>query len=247
MRFFPALIAIVVVASLADAALISNGDLELAVSQHSDTDGASIWSLDAANNVTRNGGDSGIDADAWVWTRLSNGWAYSGTGGNGGGGGFVQNSSSNERPRAVGFFADDAKATAGDVDVSIDFNFGHTDQSLHLELYAWNNGQTAPGFSWGGPTANNPPYNVTVLGDADTLLDTQISASNLGSWQTISLGSVALGSGYDHYAWRVGILGADNGTSFAFDNLTVAVPEPSTFALAFLGLLGMVGLRRRKR
>ena len=244
MKYICLMLVMTSAASSASAALIINGDLETAVSQHANNSGNSQWSLDASNNVTIGGNDSGIDANQWVWTQLAYNFMYSADGGNGGGGGFIQSSSANERPRAVGFFADDAKATTGDVEASIDFKFGHVDQSLHVELYAWNNGQTAPVLSWGGGTANNSNYNVTTLGDAVTVRDTQIAASNLDAWQTISLGTLTLNTGYDHYAWRVGILGADNGTTFAFDNLVAGVPEPSTFALAALGL---EGLRRRRR
>lgn len=78
-----------------------------------------------------------------------------------------------------------------------------------------------------------------------------IAASDFtaGEWKTVTVtGSLDLATGYDFYAWRVGVVGADgtDGDIASFDNITV-VPEPGTFALLaeFTGLISVMIRRRR--
>ncbi|CAA7172135.1 Unannotated, partial [Lentimonas sp. CC21] len=157
---------------------------------------------------------------------------YSATGGNGGGGGFVMDPATNlnNKPRAIMQFVDDGKATTGVVSITLDFKFNLTGTGMfgNIELYGWNDGQTGPELSAGGPNANDPTYNVTNLGDATNLLGgtgVQIAASSFTAdeWGTATIASsLDLGTGYDFYAWRVGIVGADGPNDLAsFDNLIV--------------------------
>jgi hypothetical protein len=48
-----------------------------------------------------------------------------------------------------------------------------------------------------------------------------------GAWQTLTLGEVDLGNGYDFYAWRIGVMGHTDGDRFAFDNVRVVSPVPT--------------------
>jgi hypothetical protein len=240
----------------AHAALITNGDLETSVSNFGDNAGDSEYSLDASNNVFVSGGsvpngDTGLDANEWVSTSLSRAFNWSATGGNGGTGGFVADGNAgNEKPRAVGFFADDGGATTGIVDISIDIFLSQASQFMQVELWGWDNGETGPELSWGGPDANLTNYNVTTLNDATSLLAASADTATLDTWTTVDLGSVDLGTGgYDHYAWRIGIVGSTSSTSdgYAFDNVTVApIPEPSSLALMAVGLGACLLLRRRR-
>lgn len=246
--YLPTFIAAVSLAGAADAGLISNGDLETPVSEYGSTAGNSRYYLDTSdNNVYEWSNDTGVDANEWLSSVLPLAFDWSATGGNGGTGGFIQDDSSrldNEKPRAVAFFAEDDKATTGTVDISIDVNLAQQDQFMYVELYAWDTGETSPRFSLGGGNENDTTFNHTILNDADTLLEATADTANLNEWETVSLGSVNLGSGHDHYAWRVSIVGSDGETEYAFDNLTV-IPEPSSLAL--IGLGGMTLLRRRRK
>lgn len=240
----------------AQAAIISNGTLETTVGQNGSISGNSTYTLDGSGNVTEGGTDIGLDAGAWLWTRLSKGFEYSSTGGNGGGGAFVETSvnNMNGKPRAVAFFADDSKSSTGQYDFAMDVFFNDTndgDSLLNVELYAWNSGDTAPGLSVGGATADDNTYNVTNLGGSTTILNNvQVTSGSItaSTWTNVSLGSVDLGTGYDSYAWRIGMVGAEPGDEVAFDNVTVtAVPEPSAFGLlAGLTAFAWMALRRRK-
>ncbi|BDS06886.1 hypothetical protein NT6N_19260 [Oceaniferula spumae] len=239
----------------AHAALIANGDLEVAVAEYSDASGTATYSLDASNNVISSGtggsGDTGRDAGVWLDTSLSRGFIHSTTGGNGGTGGFIQEgtTASNGNPRGVLFFADDSMATTGLISATLDLRLDQASQFISLELYGWNDGQTGVSLSLGGSTSGNADsWNTTSLGDATEIFDVELDTTTVGAWETVNIGTADLGTGFDHYAWRLGIVGAADaaGDSFAFDNLVVtAVPEPSTTALLGLGGLALI-LRRRK-
>ena len=141
----------------------------------------------------------------------------------------------------------DNNATTGMVTVGLDFAIAAGD-SIFLELYAWNAGETSPSLSWGGPSGG-AIWNDTVPGpDAVTLLDQTYTGGTSAS-EAIDLGV----TGYDYYMWRVGLSGlngessddtlANSGTTFS--NLSVtAVPEP---AAALLGIMGSLLLLRRRR
>jgi len=109
------------------------------------------------------------------------------------------------------------------MDVFMDDNSASNTLTFLVELYGWNAGETGPKLSMGGGTANDPGYNHTILGDATTILNTQVAATGVAdaAWESVTLGSVDLGSGYDFHAWRIGVMGQTNGDDFAFDNLTV--------------------------
>jgi MYXO-CTERM domain-containing protein len=239
---------------VAQAAIITNGDLETAVGNLPDLAGNSHYLLDGSNNVIATNtqaplgqydGDTGLNANEWVRTRLSRGFVWSASGGNGGTGGFVSTGSNdkNAKPRAVALFVDDAKATTGVVSVSIDVKLSQAAQFLTVELWGWDNGQAGPELSLGGPDANDPAYFVTTPNAATSLLDATADTATLNTWTTVSLADVDLGTGHDHYAWRVGIVSATT-NGFAFDNL-VAVPEPASLAMGLAGF-ALIAARRRR-
>ena len=212
--------------------IISNGDLNAAVPTAGSGLGSTAYTVDASDNVTEGGADIGRDTNQWVRSALTRGFAYSASGGSSGDGSFVQESSDtfNEKPRAVLQFAKDGKTTTGsakiEMDVYFDDNDVDNDLYFNVELYAWNDGETAPALSTGGGTADTNSYNVTTLNDAVALLDNvQLAASDFSdaTWTTATVSdSVALGGGYDYYAWRIGVVGASVGDNFAFENLEVS-------------------------
>lgn len=211
-----------------------NGDLNTPVPLLGGTGaGDASWSFDASTDqVLYNEAPSSPGPNEWVLSSLSRGFAYAPDGGAGGegDGAMVNNPAGNflQRPRAVHYFADDNKQTVGSVeiglDVLLDDNTEENDLILLIEIYGWNDDEEAPLLSAGGPAANDPSYNVTELGDAEEILNTQVLASEVSdaAWETVQLGSVSVGSGYDNYVWRIGILGETDGDNFAFDNVTVS-------------------------
>jgi hypothetical protein len=136
------------------------------------------------------------------------------------------------------------------MDVFLDDNSASNALTFLVELYAWNSGQTGPKLSLGGPTANVATYNVTTLGGAQTILNARIAATSVAdaAWQTVTLGKVDLGSGYDFYAWRIGVMGQTNGDGFAFDNRPRRRRGP-TYSNGSTDSASMrrPGLRRRSR
>jgi hypothetical protein len=188
-------------------------------------------------NVLENGSDTGVEANQWIWTSLTRGFAYSASGGDTGeGGAFIENTAVtfNQRPRAVAQFANDGGITVGSqtisMDVFMDDNTGANALTFIVELYAWDSGETGPGFSLGGQFANDSSYNVFNLNDATTILNTTVLASGVAdaAWETVELGTVDLGTGgYDFYAWRIGVMGATDGDDFAFDNVRVDSDAPT--------------------
>lgn len=232
----------------AQAALIANGDLETVVTAYIHTSPSSEFSMDASNNILDGGADTGKDAGEWLDTTLTRTFIHSTTGGNGGGGGFIQQGAdSNRKARAVLFFADDGKTTTGLVNVTIDLKLSDANQFFTVELFGWNDGQTSPGLTVGGSVVNSTSWNTWTLGGATQLINNlDVDTTALDAWETVSVATVDLGTGYDNYAWRVGIVGAPADSTYAFDNLEVtAVPEPSSTALLGLGGLALI-LRRRR-
>ena len=266
------LISVAVLAALAvansqtaSAAIIANGNLNTEVSQWDSVRGDSGYYLDTSTldvledqAISSGGGASnantGRDAGEWVWSSLTRGFAYDPDGGaeGPGDGAFVDRPGAdfNSKPRAVAQFVNDGSATTGQqtvsMDVFMDDNTGANTLTFLVELYGWNAGDTGPKLSLGGADANNPAYNVTTLGGATEVLSTAVAAASVtdATWQTVNLGNVDLGTGYDYYVWRIGILGATAGDDFAFDNLTV-IPEPSSSLLAGLFVAGTLLCRRR--
>jgi len=234
--------ATVLVSSSARADVITNGNLETSVSSLPDLAGNSYYYLDVANNVVAVGtqaplgahdGDTGRNANEWIRTSLSRGFTYSATGGNGGGGGFVSVASGqNGKPRAVAFFAEDLKATTGGVDISIDIKLSETSQFMTVQLWGWNDAQNGPELSMGGETADVGTYFVTTLNDATLLLDTTADTATLNTWTTIAVGNVSIGAGHDHYAWRIGIVGA-RANGYAFDNVTAVATAATPGTLIY--------------
>jgi arylsulfatase A-like enzyme len=228
---------------LPTGAVISNGDLGTAVAQYGSSDGNTGYYLDTGTldvfeqtstgspvNTARNAGD-------WLWSRLSRGFAYNASGGVAGDGAFMAYTGVdpfNQRPRAVVQFSHNAYTTTGpqtiSMDVFLDDNSASHTLTFLVQLYAWNAGQTGPRLSLGGGTENVATYNVTTLGGAQTLLDTRIAATTVAdaAWHTVTLGQPDLGTGYDFYAWRIGVMGHSPGDGFAFDNLRV-IGEDTTF------------------
>ena len=211
-----------------------NADLNSTVSVIPNTgSGAFGWSFDSvANRVLFNGQTTSARANQWVWSSLTRGFAYDPDGGaNGAGdGAFVQTAVNLvENPRAVLYFVDDNKLTTGLVNFGLDafFDDNSEDNPLQfiVEVYAWDDNQIAPSLSAGGPTPNDPNYNLTDLGEAVSILQAQVIASDIddATWQTSALGSAIVGDGYDNYVWRIGILGATDGDFFAFDNVTTTM------------------------
>jgi hypothetical protein len=192
------------VASSTWAGLISNGDLETAVSAYSDLAGNSYYSLDTSNNVIASDtqaplgahdGDSGRDANEWILTSASRGFTYSATGGKEGGGGFVSTglNDKNAKPRGVLFFAEDLKATKVSASISIDIKLSEASQFMTVQLWGWNNGDAGPALSPGGATENDPSYFHSTPNDSTLLLDTTADTAVLNAWTTIALGDVELG------------------------------------------------------
>lgn len=242
------------------AAIISNGDLNTAITQYGSAAGNSTYTIDGVGNVTENAVDTLVDVDEWVWASVTRGFEYSATGGDTGeGGAFIQSAGDdfNQKPRAVLQFAQDSQATTGDVSISMDVFFDDNSAAnalfFNIELFAWDSGDIAPGLSVAGATGNDATYNVTSAGEATLLLNNvQLAASSFtdATWETASIASsLDLGVGYDFYAWRIGVVGGTPGDTFAFDNLTVtAIPEPDTYALlASLTGFTFIMLRRRQR
>lgn len=210
-----------------------NGDLDTDVPVDFGTSaGAPPWTFDPlTNEVLYNFNPADPGANQWVWSDLSRGFEYNADGGAGGvsDGAFVQSAADdfNQKPRAVLYFADDNKLTTGPLDFGIDvfFQDNTVDNALQflVELYAWNDSDLSPLLSAGGGTGNDPTYNLTDLGDSITILNTQVLATSVTSstWTTIPLGSADVGTGFDNYAWRIGVMGATPTDTFAFDNVTV--------------------------
>jgi arylsulfatase A-like enzyme len=231
--------------------VLSGGDFNQPISQYNSTDGNSLYRMDSSLNVTENGADTGIDANEWVWSTLSRGFQYDPNGGAAGqGGAFVSYTgpdSFNQKPRGVIQFATGGQSVAGvqeiRMDVQMQDNSAANPLLFNLEVYAWNTGQVGPGLSLGGPNANDPTYNQTILGDAATLLKTQISASDLpdSAWNSLSVGNIDLGVGYDFYAWRIGVQGATDGDDFAFDNISLHPLSVPLFKIDALRILSETG------
>ena len=218
--------------------LIKDGDLDKAITRGSDGGGNTQYYLDASNSVMRGTGiDTGRDVDSWIWTGLSKGFVYGATGGRNGSGGFVQGGDENGRPRAVFHFARDDMSARGDSDVAMDVYFedksGAGDLRFYIELFGWITAADGPRLTPGGPNADVTSYNSWELNSATLLLESTVYASNLtvATWSTVPLGTADLGDGYNYYAWRLGVVGARDGDSYAFDNVTAKVSTGTIFAV----------------
>lgn len=230
-------------------ASLFNGDLNTPVVTSGSSSGTAVYSLNTTTSkVMRDGSvDTGIVAGQWLRTSLTRGFQYDANGGAGGtgDGAFVPTTHSdafNQRIRGVIQFATDGKATTGTRTISMDVfmadNTPANALTLLVEWYAWN-GPLSPGLSVGGGIPNEATYNVTNLNGAATLLNTTIAATSVPhqTWQTVSLGTVDLGSGYDHYVWRIGVFGQTDGDVFKFDNLSVTSPTPEEFRITSFTLI----------
>jgi hypothetical protein len=224
--------------------IISNGRLNTVVSQYPSSLGDSTYYLEPTTLVVfeqQPGGaavNTGKAPGTWLWSTLTRGFAYSPNGGAGGTGdgafvAYTPRDPFNQRPRAVAQFAADNKTTRGSqtlrMDVFMDDNSASNPLTFLVELYAWNSGQTGPKLSLGGGAANSATYNSTILGNAQTLLKTQVAATSVAdaAWQTATLSTVDLGNGYDFYAWRIGVMGQTTGDTFAFDNVGLVGDIPT--------------------
>lgn len=219
-----------------DNLLVQNGDLNTRVGQFNNGSGAAAYSLDpSSGQVLVNGNRTGLRANQWVWSTLSRGFTYNPSGGDTGEGGAFTTyrgpAKLNQKPRAVLQFVNNAGRSTGSraftLDVRLEDNSTSSELRLHVELFAWNRHQQGPSLSPGGGTPDSLAYNVTQAGDAKTFLEKTISGRDVegSSWKTVYLDTVDLGSGYDYYAWRIGVVGAAEGDSFAFDNLTSMSPS----------------------
>lgn len=214
---------------------LRNGDLNMPVARVAGTGGGNLpWTFDpTSNSVLFNGVvRSEAFANAWIETSLSRGFRYDpdrGAGGSGDGA-LIEDPAVvfNQKPRSALYFVDDGKQSQGQlassIDLFLDDNTATNALQFQVELYAWQDGEVAPQLSSGGATANDPTYNVTELGDAIAILQTQVLAESVAdaTWETVSLGSIDVGAGYDNYVWRIGILGATPTDLFAFDNVVVS-------------------------
>ncbi|MFC1766892.1 hypothetical protein ACFL6U_33060 [Planctomycetota bacterium] len=234
------LISIVTVS--AQAALVSNAGMDTPVTYAGTTLGTTQYTLDSFGNVVYDDGegvvDTGVDLNEWLLSEQvnNNGFNYSSITGVSGGGAFVQAADSRvEKPRAVLQFVHDAMATTGRVSLAMDVYFSkNRGSSLYytVELLAWNDGETAPSLTTGGATANVQTYTDWDKGDAILLVDkARLYASDFspGRWTTATIQSyVDLGTtGYDCYAWRIGVVGYTEGDEFAFDNISVGEASPA--------------------
>ncbi|CAA6680236.1 MULTISPECIES: PEP-CTERM sorting domain-containing protein [unclassified Lentimonas] len=244
-----------------NAAIVGNGRFDTAPSTYRQNSASVGYYLNAASGDIICGGqypfertfDTKININQWLITRNIQSPQYDATGGNVGGGMVMRpDDVLKNRPRAILQFAQDDKTTTGIVNFSIDFKFNHTDTGMvgNVELYGWNAGETGPILSIGGSTANSADFNVTVAGSAVNLLGetgVKIHATDFSAdtWKTVTIEGVDLGTGFDFFAWRLGVVGADDGDIASFDNL-VDIPEPETFTLLF-GLTGLVLIFIRRR
>jgi PKD repeat protein len=231
------------------ASIVYNGDFSTEVLQDTSTAstiaGNEAYSLDGSGNVTNvtAGGITDSDTNQWFISKLTSlpTWGADAGSGGIGDGALVQVplDNVNNKPRGIIQFAHDGKATTGAVGIAIDFKFNLTDTGMfgNIELYAWNEGDVAPTFSQGGATADSAVYNVTDAGNAVNLLGetgVQIAASGFSAdtWKTVKVtNSLDLGSGYDYYAWRIGLVGADGPNDTAtYDNLSI-IPATDSIAV----------------
>jgi len=215
---------------------------------------------------------NGIGANEWLLPSLIRGFIYVAEGGANvtDDGAFRANNSLTGFPRSVLHFIDDNSTSTGllqfNLDVLLDDNTPINPLTFQIELYAWNDDQAAPILSSAGETANESTYEVTQLGDATTILNLQLPASEFQSetFETISLGVVNIEEGFDNYVWRIGVFGHDlfinDGTRvddvFGFDNLTVSpipesiditsveIAENGNFTLEFISPSGNVDIYR---
>jgi len=125
--------------------------------------------------------------------------------------------------RANLLFVEDAKATTGTQSVVFDVylhdksgadpSFGEL--GMRFELFAWNEGDTAPVLSASGPSATS--YNPWDQGGAVLLMDKTVGVTGStipadieianDSYTSVTFGGIETGTGYDYYAWRIGALG----------------------------------------
>jgi hypothetical protein len=145
---------------------------------------------------------------------------------------------------------------------------GPTNTDLVVRIFGWDTGETGPTVD-GVDNENNPATNFINLGNstqlfAETLIDNSTlqaagglnpaTADDTFDAYSASVDVTDTGNtpfdfvGIVFVGWGNGISPTDNHMA-SLDNvsLSVAIPEPSTVTLAALGLLGLLGFRRRRR
>lgn len=217
--------------STASILSLENGDFSTPVLNTPGIAGGNIGiSYDPlTDSVLYNEAITGVASYQWIQVGGSKGWTYDEAGGADGTGAMgVEPAPKNQKPRCVLYFADDNRLATGVLDLSVDLflddNSMDNDLTFTFDLYGWNDDQSSPQLSWGGPVGNDPAYNVTELFDSTTVISMTIAATDFSdeAWESVLLGSPDVGDGFDNYVFRVGILGATDGDVYGFDNLAVA-------------------------
>ena len=240
-----------------DRQVIANGDFEQAVTPYADGNGGVLLKLDISNNVIAaaspsavTGSDTGLDANEWVLTTLSRGFAFSAAGGNPGGA-MDQNSQSdgNGKGRAFLQFVADGRTAKGEYGLTADVllnerNTANQPLAFQLEVYGWQSDTTEYAFAPGAPSAGlfNFEDNGGSVSNLVVLLKETVTATTNAAWRNVIFTSLDFSEGYDYLAVRVAVANQDPDAGsgadlFAVDNLRF-VPVAGAVQTTIVSLAG---------